>query len=79
MDMSSFCHSCSAPLGAPGFQGPKENYCKHCTDENGNVKSREEIQAGIAQWLKMWQPGLDDEKAMTRAEFFMKAMPHWAQ
>jgi hypothetical protein len=40
----------------PDFKGPAENLCKHCTDEKGNLKPREEIQTGIAQWFKSWQP-----------------------
>ena len=73
-----FCHSCTAPLDMPDFKGPAENYCKYCTDESGNLKPRDQIQQGIAQWFKSWQPGLDDGTAMKRAEFFMKAMPAWA-
>ena len=76
--MSGFCHSCTAPLSMPDFKGPAENLCKHCTDEKGNLKPREEIQTGIAQWFKSWQPNLDEETAVKRAEFFMKAMPSWA-
>lgn len=77
--MDQYCQSCSAPLSAPSFKGPSEDYCKHCTDEKGNLKSREEIKMGISMWLKSWQPGLDDEKATVRAEHFMKAMPAWAE
>ncbi len=77
--MEKFCHSCAAPLGIPDFKGPADDYCKYCSDEAGNLKSREEVQNGIAQWLKSWQPGLDDTKAMARAADYMKAMPAWAQ
>ncbi|MCK4486945.1 MAG: hypothetical protein KAU38_09310 [Desulfobacterales bacterium] len=77
--MNKFCHSCAAPLEMPDFKGPAENYCKYCTDEKGNVKSREEVQRGIAEWLKGWQPSLDDEKALARAAHYMKAMPAWAK
>ena len=48
------------------------------TDENGNLKSREEILQGCANWLKSWSPDLDDETALKRAEHYMKAMPEWA-
>ena len=78
MKMDKFCYSCSAPLSMPEFKGPSENYCKYCTDENGNLKSREEIQKGIANWFKSWQPSLTHEKAVKRAVYFMKAMPAWA-
>jgi len=73
-----FCHSCTAPLDSPDFKGPADNYCKHCTDEAGNLKPREHVQAGIAQWLKTWQAGIDDATAMVRADHYMKALPAWA-
>jgi hypothetical protein len=60
------------------FQGPAENYCKFCTDEQGNLKPRNEIKQGCAGWLKSWSPDLDDETALKRAEHYMKAMPEWA-
>jgi hypothetical protein len=77
--MDKFCYSCAAPLNMPDFKGPAENYCKYCTDENGNLKSKEEIQQGVAQWFKIWQPNIDDKKALDRAKNYMKAMPAWAE
>jgi hypothetical protein len=79
MEQMKFCYSCGAPLANPEFKGPAENYCKLCTDEGGNVRSRQEIQAGVAMWFKMWQPDIDDHIAMERASHYMKAMPHWAE
>jgi hypothetical protein len=76
--MNKFCYSCTAPLEMPDFKGPAENYCKHCTDENGTLKPRDEILKGIAHWFMSWQPDLDEEKALERAEHYMKAMPAWA-
>lgn len=76
--MDQFCHSCGAPLGVPEFKGPADNYCKHCTDEAGNLRSREQTQQGIARWLKSWQPDLDGATALARADHYMKAMPAWA-
>ena len=54
--MEKYCYSCAAPLAIPDFKGLVENYCKYCTDESGNLKPREEIQSGIIQWFKAWQP-----------------------
>ncbi len=76
--MDKFCHSCSAPLSRPEFQGNAENYCKYCSDEKGQLKPHAEVQQAIAWWFKTWQPNLDDAKAITRAADFMKAMPVWA-
>ena len=77
--MDKFCHSCAAPLGIPDFKGPAENYCKYCTDDTGQLKSKETIQQGIAQWFKGWQPNLDEKIAIERAAFYMKSMPAWAE
>jgi len=77
MGNTKLCCACAAPL-TPDVVGPNPNCCRHCTDEQGNVRPRETIQAGLAQWFRTWQPNLDDETAMVRAEHYMKAMPHWA-
>jgi len=77
--MQKFCYACGAPLNMPDFKGPAENHCKYCTDEDGRLKSRDEIKNGIAQWFKSWQPGIDDQTAVTRAEHYMLSMPEWAK
>ena len=77
--MANYCHSCSMPLGAPEAKGPSEVYCKHCTDEAGSLKPREEIQQGIAWWLKSWQEGITEEQVRKRAEHFMQAMRAWGE
>jgi hypothetical protein len=76
--MDKFCYACSVPLSMPEFKGPAENYCTFCTDDKGNLRSKEEVKMGIVGWFKTWQPGLTDEKAAVRAASFMKAMPAWA-
>ncbi len=76
--MDKFCHSCAAPLNVADFKGPAEDFCKYCTDEAGNLKPKEEIKSGITHWMKSWQPGIDDETAANRAEYYMKSMPAWA-
>jgi hypothetical protein len=60
------------------FVGTSEKYCKYCSDEEGNLRPRQEVQQGIAKWVQSWQEGISEEQAMTRADFFMKAMPAWA-
>lgn len=76
--MDKWCFSCGAPL-TPEFKGSSEEYCKFCTDETGKLKSFEEIKFGVAEWLKSWQPNLEQDKAVTRAGFYLKAMPAWAE
>lgn len=77
--MAKFCHSCTMPLDSPEARGPSKEYCKHCTDEAGNLKPREEVQQGIAMWLRSWQEGITEEQALRRAGRFMQAMPAWAE
>jgi hypothetical protein len=74
--MQEFCHSCTAPLSGE-YKGPSDKYCKYCTDDAGNLKPREEIREGLAQWMTGWQ-GTTIEVARKRAEYFMKALPAWA-
>jgi hypothetical protein len=75
--MDKYCLSCGLPL-TPEFKGAAENYCQYCTDEKGNLKSRDEIKMGVAEWMKSWQPDIDQQKAMVRAENYLNAMPAWA-
>ncbi len=77
--MTEFCHSCGASLADPSMKGPSAQYCKYCTDATGKLRPPAEVQKGIAQWLKSWQPGITDEQAMDRAGHYMKAMPAWAE
>lgn len=77
--MEKFCYSCGAPLSAPDFAGPVDNYCKYCVTESGELKSREEVKQGIAGWMKTWHPDLDDVNAQKRAEHYLLAMPAWAE
>ena len=74
-----WCHACGMCLETPGFKGNSEIYCTHCTDEDGNLNvSREKVQSAVANWFKEWHPNIDDEKAMGRGDYYLRAMPHWA-
>jgi hypothetical protein len=77
--MDKFCHSCCAPLCMPELKGPAENYCKNCTDEKGNVHPRDYVTQGLAQWFLTWQPDIDQQTAVKRADIYLRAMPHWAE
>ncbi len=50
--MDKFCHSWGMMLSLPGAQGPAENFCSYCSDEKGQLKPKNEIQAGIVPWLQ---------------------------
>ena len=73
--MSNFCFSCGMPLAKDNKRG---DYCIYCTDEQGNLLSRDHIQNGIAQWLSGFSPDNKKHDFMKRAELYMKSMPEWA-
>jgi hypothetical protein len=72
------CHSCGMPISGPGGVTARGNYCEYCSDENGNLKPREVVQAGIAQWLAGFSPNVTPEQCNVRAGHYMAAMPAWA-
>jgi hypothetical protein len=65
------------PLEGQDLMGEAEKFCSHCTDDEGNVRTREEVKQGLANWIMSWQ-NVDYETAVKRAEHYMKAMPAWA-
>ncbi|MFZ2088464.1 MAG: hypothetical protein WAU47_07795, partial [Desulfobaccales bacterium] len=67
------------PLETPGFDGKSEYYCTYCLDREGKLASRDQVQKGVAEWLKTWQPDLDDARAMERAGYYLRSMPAWAE
>lgn len=74
-----YCCACGMSLSIPGFKGVSETYCSHCTDAQGNLNvTKSEVQEAIASWFKEWQPNLNDEKAMKRADLYLRSMPEWA-
>ena len=75
--MAKHCHACAAPL-VGDYQGKSDVYCRQCCDDRGVLKARAEIQQGIAQWFKSWQPDLDDATALKRADLYLRSMPAWA-
>ena len=79
MNEPQFCHSCMAPLCVEEFKGVSKIYCKHCTDENGNLLPYERVLEGTAGFLLSWQPGIDPAQAKVRAAHFLKATPAWAE
>jgi hypothetical protein len=72
-----YCRSCSVSLGVPHNRGVSDRYCRFCSDEEGHLKPRDEIQRLIAEWFEGWQGGLSRNEAMRRAQLFMQAMPAW--
>jgi hypothetical protein len=79
MAKAEHCHACAAPLSDPGLAGASDLYCKYCTDENGQLKPRDEIQVHISHWLQRWQGEITEESAMRRADYYLRSMPAFAE
>lgn len=77
--MSNNCYSCGMPLQDEKDRRLTTDYCNYCTDDVGNLLPKEQVMQGIAQWLRSWQPGLDDINAISRAAAYMQAMPAWSE
>ncbi len=76
--MSRKCHSCAITL-KPENKERKSNYCRYCSDGQGNLLPREQVQKNIADWLAKWAPNEGAADFMKRAEYYMKSMPVWAK
>ncbi|OGI15692.1 hypothetical protein A3K63_04650 [Candidatus Micrarchaeota archaeon RBG_16_49_10] len=73
------CESCGMPMGKPEDYGAGKvgnKYCRYCTDPKGNLKSREEVRRGWAQFV-MKTTGKSQEEAEKSIDAEMKRMPAW--
>ena len=73
--MNKFCQSCGMPL----TEAKNDRFCQYCTDENGQLKSREAVREGIAAWLQMFTPNPENVDFQSRADSYLNAMPAWAE
>lgn len=71
------CLACGMPLSPESSHQKTDKYCQYCADEKGELKSREECLAGIAQWLQSMTPEDKDADYMKRADYYLKSMPAW--
>jgi len=78
MDMKH-CLACGMPLSPEMANQKTDKFCQYCADEKGELKSREECQAGIAHWLQGMTPEDKDADYMQRADYYLKSMPAWAE
>lgn len=77
--MEKYCHACGMPLEKKeDFAGGNEaaNFCLHCADAEGNVRSCEEIFEGGVQFF-MSATGADRALAERVTRKNMKGLPHW--
>jgi hypothetical protein len=67
------------PLTKPEEYGqgwPDNPYCVYCTDDDGNLKSYEEVLLGFANYVMKEKGGpLEDAKKIAAAE--MSRLPAW--
>lgn len=73
--MDKFCQSCGMPLSDQS----SDQYCQYCTNESGQLKTREEVRDGVAAWLRMFTPEQESADFKKRAESYLNAMPAWAE
>ena len=74
-----YCLSCLASLKEEDNMGESDVYCRHCSDENGNLLPRETVLKTIAEWFMNWQKDLTEAEAQRRADHYMRSMPAWNQ
>lgn len=70
------CQSCSVSL--LDYGGVSSHYCRYCSDENGVLRTVDEVQADIRRWMLRWQDGANESNIDERVRHFMRAMPAWA-
>ena len=75
----SFCQSCGMPINDETKHAKTETYCKYCADEKGKLNPREVVQTGVSQWLQMFAAKKEGVDFMKRADYYLKAMPAWAE
>ncbi len=67
------CRSCGRMLKADE-QG--KDFCKHCVDENGSLKSYEQVSENLAKYLRETQ-GLDERASANAAKAIVSSQPVW--
>ena len=73
------CQSCGMPMKKPEeFGGGDTNskYCKYCCNEDGSLKSREEVRKNMIKWV-MDNKGAPKKEAQKAVDELMNKMPAW--
>ena len=77
---SNNCTSCGMPmtrLEEFGGGNPANKYCVHCSNPEGNLKSRDEVFEGMVGFAMMSR-NMDRETAESLANEYMSEMPAWS-
>lgn len=77
--MSMHCQSCGMPMAEETRNAASQEYCRYCADESGKLLAREQVRAGVAEWLKSFSPPAADEAFAERADHYLSSMPAWAE
>jgi radical SAM protein with 4Fe4S-binding SPASM domain len=75
-----YCASCGMPLANKddiGAENEKGIFCKHCVDENGNVKSCQEIFNGGMEFFMNTIPNVDKNLAEKVTRKNMNMQSYW--
>ncbi len=57
---------------------PDNSYCVHCCDEEGNLKSYDDMVKGMAQFMMKTQ-SISNEQAIKATKEHLVKMPAWAK
>ena len=74
------CLSCGMPMTKPeefGGGNTANLYCVYCSHPDGSLKSREEVFAGMVNFM-MTNQKMDRETAKKAAKEYMSKMPAWS-
>lgn len=74
------CQSCGMPMATIDDHGGgrvDNLYCRHCTDQAGNLKPKEEVREGMINFY-MQSMGKTREEAETAVDSHMAQMSAWA-
>lgn len=74
------CATCSMPLENPSDVGTtigKDSFCIHCTDQNKNLKSCQEIFDGGVQFFLSVLPDMPKDFAEKIVRKNMNFLPYW--
>ena len=75
----SLCISCGMPLLRPEDypdEDRSKDYCVHCANEDGSMKSYDETLFGMTQFVAFSQ-GLDEKAARETAKELIAKQPAW--
>ena len=75
------CISCAMPIRVASESASgdaNQPYCNHCSNEDGSMKSYEDVLNGMTQFIVRSQ-GLDGKVARDMARQMMSKLPAWAR